>query len=145
MSSAAEHIACANRTQNTIGHLLADAPSHSPWIAVAAFYKAIHVVEAVFFYDKNVRHTSNHDDRDTALRHNRRYDSIYKHYRPLKSASLNARYLTSCKIFDAYLSPDEVVGQLLKDHLHQIEQSAAKFIKDPDTLDRITALFKANP
>ena len=141
MSTEAEHIACANRTQRTIAHLLADPATHSPWIAVTAFYKAIHVVEAVFAGDKKVLHTSNHDDRDRARKDNRRYDHIFKNYSPLKRASSNARYLTNCDTFDQYLSPQEVIDKLLKNYLHQIEESATRFLREPDKLDKITALF----
>ena len=146
MATEADHIACANRTQKTIAHLLQDISVHSPWIAVAAFYKAIHIVEAVFACDSKVQHTSNHDERDNCLKSQRRYEKIFRHYSRLKRASLNARYLTDCSAFDDFISPQEVIDKLLKDDLHQIEQSAAsKFLKSPDTLDRITALFPANP
>lgn len=52
MPTEAQHIASANRTQKTIEHLLADVATHSPWIATAAFYKALHIVEAVLVKER---------------------------------------------------------------------------------------------
>jgi len=49
MATESVHIAVANRTQKTIVRLLKDLTDSSPWIAITAFYKALHVVEAVFF------------------------------------------------------------------------------------------------
>jgi hypothetical protein len=147
MGTAAEHIACANRTQKTIAHLLSgDQSVHSPWIAVTAFYKAIQLVEAVFSGDPKVRHTSSHDERDGVMRHNRRYGKIYTHFRELKSAARNARYLSNCADFDDYLPPNEVIDKLLKHHLHQLELSAIKLMANPATaFDSINSAFPPNP
>jgi sulfur carrier protein ThiS len=142
MATEVEHIECANRTQLTIAHLLQDIGIHSPWIAVAAFYKAVHIVEAVFSSDKDIGHTSNHDQREQCLKGQRRYEKIFRHYSPLKRAAVNARYLSGCACFDDYLAPQQVVDKLLKHELHQIEQSAVnKLLKHPDSLDRILTLF----
>ena len=142
MASEADHIACANRTQKTISHLLQDIATHSPWLAITAFYKAIHIVEAVFANNRKIGHASTHDEREKFLKDDRRYEKIYRHYSPLKRAALNARYLTDCTVFDNYLSPQEVVEKLLKHELHQVEESAAKFLKQPEKLERISTLFK---
>jgi hypothetical protein len=77
MASERDHIACANRTQKTIGHLLQDCATHSPWIATTAFYKALHVVEAVFANDSTVGHTPDHDQREQTLKRTRKYAHIY--------------------------------------------------------------------
>ena len=140
MASESEHIDCANRTQKTIAHLLTDRNSHSPWIAVTAFYKALHVVEAVFYGNPSIRHAANHDEREKLLRHERKYEKIYHHYSRLKRASMNARYLSGCAVFDDYISPDDVVAKLLKHELLQLEKSATKFLSAGNTLEGITAI-----
>lgn len=141
MATESDHIACANRTQQTIVHLLADPATHSPWIATAAFYKAVHVVEAVFANDKSVAHTSNHGEREQALKRQRKYDHICRNFLPLCRASTNARYLLSCRCFDDYLRPEDVIAVLLKHHLHQVEKSALNFLGKPAELVSILAAF----
>jgi hypothetical protein len=141
MSSEAVHIECANRTQSTIAYLLTELDSNSPWIATAAFYKALHVVEAVFANDPSIRHTSDHSTRERTLKMNRKFDNIYRHYSPLSRASLNARYLMSHSCFDDYMPPSDVVDVLLKHNLKQVENSARKFLKSPDSLISIDVAF----
>jgi hypothetical protein len=140
MASEADHLACANRTQKTIEHLLTDRAVHSPWIAVAAFYKGLHVIEAVLA-TKGV-HGASHEDRDRILRGERRYENIYRQYSQLKRASINARYLSDCSAFDSYLTPDQVVQKLLQHHLVQLEKSAARFLTPGNALVPISDLFK---
>ena len=88
---------------------------------------------------------TNHDEREKALKSARKYRHIYEHYSPLKRASLNARYLSEVSQFDDYLSPDEVVSNLLKHHLVQVEKSAAKFLKNPELLISADSLKIADP
>jgi hypothetical protein len=139
MASEKVHIECANRTQLTLRQLLADKETHSPWIAVTAFYKALHVVEAVFANDKSIRHTSDHSARERALKTVRRYEHIYKNYSHLYRASINARYLPHHACFDDFLSPDQVVDQLLKHYLRQVEATVRKLLTAPDVLVGIEA------
>lgn len=128
MAKESDHIACANRTQQTIAHLLENPAVHSPWIATAAFYKALHVVEAVFANDAAILHSCDHLDREQKLKRQRKYSNICIHYLPLNRAATNARYLLSCSCFDDYLTPQQVIDRLLKHHLKQLEASARKFL-----------------
>jgi hypothetical protein len=141
MATESDHIACANRTQKTIAHLLADPAVHSPWIATAAFYKALHVVEAVFFNDRQIGHCSDHSDREYQLKRHRRYEHLSQHYLPLARAATVARYLVAVDCFDTYLEPAKVVEKLLKHHLRQVESSARGFLKAPASLVGIETAF----
>lgn len=144
MPSEKDHLDCANRTQETIKTLLADNRQlHSPWIATAAFYKALHIVEAVFSNDSRISHTANHDERDAALKTSRKYENIFKNYIKLKRASMNARYLSNCSVFDDYLSDSEVEDKLLRHGLKQVENSAQKFLANPSDLNSIDTAFQA--
>jgi hypothetical protein len=141
MAKEHDHIECANRTQKTIGHLLtSDKVTNSPWVATAAFYKAVHVVEAVFSNDNAIGHTSDHDRREQALKSARKYEHIYQNYSVLKRASTNARYLSECRVFDDYMTPDGVVATLLKHHLHQLEKSAKKCLS-PNGASQMTSIL----
>ena len=141
MATESDHLACANRTQETIKHLLENPQVHSPWIATAAFYKALHIVEAVFANDRSIGHSSDHGAREFQLKRQRKYEHISKHYLPLSRASTTARYLVSVTCFDAYLSPDDVIEKLLKHHLKQVETSSQAFLKSPDALVSIDTAF----
>lgn len=141
MATETNHIECANRTQQTIRHLLSDLATHSPWIATAAFYKALHIVEAVFSNDRAIQHTSNHGERDEAIKTTRKYHHLYRHYTPLYWASQNARYLLKCENFDDYMPLDDVPRKLLKHHLLQLEKSARKFLSSPELLVGIETAF----
>jgi hypothetical protein len=145
MASEADHIAVANRTQKTIVHLLQDSETHSPWVAITAFYKALHVVEAVFANDRKIGHTSDHTQREARLKSIRKYSNIVQHYLPLNRASLNARYLSGGQAFDDYMDSETVINRLLKHHLAQVEQTSQKFLSGEYSLDPINSAFHVNP
>jgi hypothetical protein len=73
MPTDAEHLAVAKRNQNLIDHLLPDIGRFGEWITVIAFYKALHVVEAVFFRDHPATHGRNHETREHLLKTTPRY------------------------------------------------------------------------
>jgi hypothetical protein len=144
MPSESAHITLACHNQAVISYLSKSLEDNSDWIATIAFYKAVHLVEAVFARSPGIRHGHSHEARDQHLKSNRCFSNIYKHYRPLWEASMVARYLAdvktgdSCRTFCDYLTPDQVVRQLLKHRLHQLERSARKFLseKSCETLDK---------
>ena len=140
MACESVHIQVANRNQRSINHLCKHREEHSPWIVTVAFYKALHIVEAVFANDSSIGHTSDHPTRFLKLRTTRKYEHIYRHYSKLSRASNVARYLedgtngTDVSCFDEYLSPDKVTTKFLFDHLKQIENSARGRLENPDDL-----------
>ncbi len=144
MAAEAKHIASANRTQLTISHLLEKRDQNSPWVATTAFYKALHIVEAVFDNDRNIGHSSDHHCRENSLKRTRKYDHIARHYLPLSRASIVARYLLGDDVFESYLPPEAVVSKLLHHHLRQIEKAAKRFLREPDKLDDISAVAVGN-
>lgn len=137
MPTDAEHLAVAKRNQDLINHLLPDINKFGEWVTVIAFYKALHVVEAVFFKDHSAKHGRNHENRERLLKTTKKYQHIYRHYRQLWAASTVARYLedqtdrTEYKSFDDYLAPDRVQSVILEHHLQQLEKSADKFLSSP--------------
>ena len=68
MASEADHLAAANLNQKTLAYLCQDVSIHGPWVAVVAFYKALHIVEAVFANDPDIRHCTDHGSRERALK-----------------------------------------------------------------------------
>jgi hypothetical protein len=134
MATEADHLALANKNHDLLLHLLQDAARFPEWVTVAAFYKAVQIVEAVFVHQHG-RYCHGHQDRLDALK-TRGYKVLHKHYRALWSASSVARYLYdsnarkgySC--FSDYLSPDNVVRAIVKRRLHGVECEAVGLLSD---------------
>lgn len=147
MPTDAEHIAAATRNQELIHHLLPVVDRFPDWLAVVAFYKALHVVELMLFLDSPEKHAFNHERREDILKKTKRYEFVYKHYRPLWDASRIARYLSignqpTTRFIDLY--PSRVVTERLIGHyLHQVESGVARLLgtKWPTSLPRC---FKSN-
>jgi len=136
MATEENHIALANKNHQTLEYLLLDETSHPEWIATISFYKALHVVEAVFSNDSNVRSRTNHNSRLDELKARSVYHPIFKHYRVLWQASTVARYLydqsTSCGYsrFTDYLPAKDVRKKLVKRRLRSVEQHCKKFLSE---------------
>ena len=130
-SPVGRRIAKANANNATLQLLLQADDQHSSWVAVVAFYKALHLVEAVFETDK-AGHARSHESRERLLKTTTRYNNIYKHYRPLAAAATVARYLAlSSKEFESFgdYMPAEVVERLIVGHhLRQLEKSVLKIV-----------------
>ena len=79
MPSDLTHIALANRNQKTLDHLKDDVKKNAEWIVTVAFYKALHIVEAIFFHSEAVpgtgrRHVQDHGERDFLLKSGVRFE-----------------------------------------------------------------------
>jgi len=153
MASASDHIALANRNHDALCALLPNAAQHPEWIATIAFYKAVHVVEAVFALDSS-EHSYSHDDRIERLKRPAFHD-LFMHYRPLYAASVIARYLEDSvskkldpsvtltkryKSFTCYMPAESVVKRLLRHRLKPLEEGSVRFLNDDcrTTLNRIS-------
>jgi len=138
------HIDLAVRNQAALEHLSKDAPAFCEWIVTVAFYKALHVVEAVFTHDGQVQHGRDHGHRHVVLKKTRRYQKIWTHYRPLWVTSTIARYLKQhdsgeeYNSFADYLSPERVLSDMVDHHLHQVQRAAVKFLT-PASGERLTS------
>lgn len=135
MATEADHIALANKNHDVLVHLLKDVERFPEWVAVAAFYKAVQIIEAVFV-SKYGRCCHGHQKRLEALKA-RGHKDLHRHYRALWSASSVARYLvdTAAPVgryakFSDYLSPAEVKNLLIKKRLHGIECAAVGLLSD---------------
>ena len=138
MPNETTHLAIANHNQQLIELLLPHINDYADWITTVAFYKALHIVEAVLSNDNTIRHGIDHQSRENILKRNSKYKHIYTYYRPLYAASLVARYLSDgYSSFSDYLSPTDVRAKVLGHYLHQIEQSSQRFLRNPASLSRV--------
>lgn len=139
MSTEAEHIALANRNQAAIEHLLLDAGKCWGWVAVVAFYKSLHVVDAVFARESTPCHLHNHHARLDRLKATRAYSLLFQHYRAMWSAALVARNLAheaeppgkgekTYACFDDYLPVAEIRSKPLDRYLFGFEHIAVQLL-----------------
>ena len=137
MSTDIEHLALANRNQATLEHLLLDEARCSEWIAAVAFYKSLHVVEAIFARESPPFHVHNHHVRLERLKSKRAYSTFYSHFRAMWSAALVARYLAyqpaptttqTYACFDDYLPAADIRPKLLDNYLYQFEHLAVQLL-----------------
>jgi hypothetical protein len=134
MASKKAHLDLASRNWTTIVYLRDSGEDHSDWVATIAFYKALHLIEAVFADDKAILHSSDHSSRESFLKKTPRYQPLWKHYRPLFAASLIARYLDDgsgkeVTCFNKYMDAEKVKKELLDHRLHQIKKMTATMLK----------------
>lgn len=141
MPSKQAHLTAAKQNQVTLDYLLKN-DDHLAWAATVAFYKAMHIIEAVFAGDAQslVAHTDDHKVRNRILKTTNRYRQLWRMYRPLWEASLIARYLRSddhaptYEIFSQYMNRDDVEQRVVGHYLAQIEKSAATLLGDPNLM-----------
>ena len=131
MADEADHISLANRNHDFLVGLLSDG-TFPDWAATVAFYKAVHVVEAVFAADLGANSTS-HTDREATLKIPK-YKQIFKDYTHLLTASRIARYLESSKAgsyrkFADYMDA-QAVNRLIAKRLYGVEQRSLQFLTD---------------
>ena len=135
MPNVSDHLGLAKRLLGTLEHLSKDLDAHSEWIAVTAFYRALHLSEAVLL-TKKVQHDRTHVGREQALKRTNSTSNIWKHYRSLWQASCIARYLAfhndEYKSFSSFLSPSEVHTELVRHRLREIEKSVALQLGHPE-------------
>jgi len=127
------HIRLANRNHETLIHLLSDGDAHLEWVVTIAFYKALHVVEAVFDAEMQ-KHSMSHNDRNQTLRVNR-FKAVHKPYSKLYRASRIARYLEDDSggrfaSFADYMDAETVRDKVIMKELRSVEQNCLQFLGD---------------
>ena len=125
MASESEHITLANSNQLLIYHLIDDG-RFPDWLVTVAFYKALHVVEAVFCFHLHA-HSTSHTDRDERLKRYTRFGPIFKDYQHLFNESIIVRYLSGPP---TYLTIEDVKSKLVYKRLLGVEQKSLAFLSD---------------
>ena len=132
---------------------LASMPEFSDWMSVAAFYAAVHVVEAVFSRRAAWPHGQTHDQRRRILTTEKTYENLYRHYRPLDTVARIARYLeadepsssagkaggVSVQTFNEYMPAAQVLSQVVQHHLVRLIRAACDRMKGSHFIERLRA------
>ena len=142
MAKAGDHIAIANRNHATLLYLLDDSDTHLEWVVTVAFYKAVHVAEAVFDTCGG-GHSTSHENRLTALK--QRFGGIFVPFKHLYNASRVARYLVDLngngfRSFSDFMDK-ATVRTLIRKKLHLMEQQSILLLDDATK----KSLIKINP
>lgn len=127
MPSLDAHLAAARSNYDLMTYLRTNRlNTDAGWVAVVAFYTALHVVEAVFAKVRlgGVEHTATHYDRRNVLRNTRQYLKRWQHYRPLYDAASDARYPEAGEAF--HMTPTQVESVLIDHHLKEITAFAQR-------------------
>ena len=118
----------AAHNQETVDFLLTGEGRFTDWVVTVAFYKALHLVDAMLDRLEG-KHGVDHSYRSAILRGNRRYLNVLKHYNALKEASVVARYLSdqrgtqSYKSFADYCPPERVKSEYVDGRLKELQKS----------------------
>lgn len=132
MASEGVHLDLANRNQEFLNSIASAPTPFADWIATVAFYKAVHIAEAVFATNEPhlSQHSTNHAVRNDLLR--KSYPDMWRRYSPLYRASRIARYLeyqnqkSAC--FSFYMTHDVVMNELLDVDLVGLEAEAVPLL-----------------
>ena len=128
LPSSEAHVRAALNNQATIDYLLAGGVVHAPWVVTVAFYKALHVVEAVLARQRPPLHKNEHLSRNLYLKTENRFRNIWTHYSVLFQVSQVARYLSDDAAGGKYLTEDGIKDRIIGHHLRQLTLSANKLI-----------------
>ena len=127
MPSSKEHKDKAARNRATLDSLIANygAPE---WMAVVAFYTALHLVERLAAWE-NIHH-SKHPDRLDYLTRHKQHRVIHADFQTIFDASLVARYGTLNQFTKAYPG-NAIVDVLVNKHLTAIETYVDRHFNPP--------------
>ena len=90
-------------------------PAFCDWLAVVAFYSAVHLVEQLCALQGH--HNQDHRGRNRIIR--QKFRAIHKHYRPLYNLSMVARYYQASKF---KMAAATVKAKMIDHHLEEIKK-----------------------
>jgi len=98
-------------------------PQFHDWIVTAAFYTALHAIDALLAHDNVV--VTNHEGRNRALHLTNRYEFINQKYMPLYGLARTMRYFADPK---KWVPTADVQKQVIERYLYPIEKSVQKLL-----------------
>ncbi|MEW6579651.1 MAG: hypothetical protein AB1435_10705 [Chloroflexota bacterium] len=131
MADLISHIEQARHNEKCANYLLENAPEFRDWAITAAFYAAVHLVEACFTSQGDIGHTETALERRAKDEEKHRYRArkvkelahgAYDSYRGLYEASSNVRYLT--KPIEYY--DEEAARKFVRKHLFNVRTELEK-------------------
>ncbi len=99
-------------------------PQFPDWAVTAAFYTALHAIDALLRHDK-VMGVVSHESRNRTLMLTNRYARIWDLYQPLYDLARTVRYLASPTLWVPW---SQIEGNVLRRYLYPLEGSVEKLI-----------------
>jgi len=142
MPKASAHVGLVLHNASLVDHLHHH-PIYHDWIAVVSFYAALHAVETLFAIDQpqGHEHGQSHEEREALLKNERRYEDVYRNYRPLWGVAAIARYLEdtrgratrpapdNLRAFKDYMTAEEAVAEAVRHRLYRVLRSVANLLR----------------
>jgi hypothetical protein len=127
MPNSQEHQAKAERNRAFVDRIKASV-ENADWVAISAFYAAVHLVERLCATDN--KHHVSHNARLAWVYRHRRHQTIHTAFSVLYDASRIARYGTINQFDKAF--PGDTVQKILVDvHLVRIETYVTAYFSPP--------------
>jgi hypothetical protein len=123
-----EYLATAERNRQFAEAALVDLellPALRQWAAVAAFYSAVHYINA-YLYEQRRFEPRNHSDRSTAIARSPELNVLVRDFQRLNDAGYRARYVPM------HALPDARLRRLVEVHLRRIGDGVDALL-NPDT------------
>jgi hypothetical protein len=118
MGQPEKHVAQWRHNREFLGSIDARFPD---WKVTAAFYVALHAIDALLESDGVV--VTSHDSRKHTLKNTNRYAQIWKHYAPLYALARTVRYLAEP---GHWVGNDRIGTEVFGKLLYPVEKSVAK-------------------
>lgn len=118
MASPQQHLAQWKHNRLFIASIGAQFPD---WRIAVCFYIALHAVDTLLTTDD--QEPQSHRSRNETLMNVKRYEQLWKHYRPLYEQSRVVRYLADP---NQWLQPQLIETQIISRYLYPIEKSVCK-------------------
>lgn len=109
-------------------------PTYADWAVTAAFYTALHAIDALLKHDKVMRVVS-HNSRNETLATTARYSRIWLLYQPLYDLSRRIRYLANPL---QWVPWDKLESEVFRRYLYPLERSVQKLMGWGEELPPIT-------
>lgn len=133
-----DHAILATENLKALAYLCARIDDFPQWATTVAFYASLQAVEALFAHDGF--DSDQHSDRNRRLKSDRRYQHIWRHYRPLWNDSLIARCMEDAAgaqhspVFSRYMDGNAVRRTHIQHNLVQIIKSCRRLMNDAEFL-----------
>jgi hypothetical protein len=121
MANYQQHLTQWKHNRSLLGSISTTYPD---WIVTVAFYVALHATDSLLAHD-GISRVHSHDTRNNVLMQTRRYEHIWRHYRPLHDLSRRIRYLAEPGI---WVPADRIPHDILERYLYPLELSVQRLL-----------------
>ena len=147
MPATHDHSTLAARNAKALEYIKARIDDFPEWVVTIAFYEALHSIEAAMACDPTIQRSISHKERNSLIRQDSGYKSVWRSYKSLYDTSCIARYMDDGEInFSTYMSRAEIENTVIGEWLHHVKAFAAsKIEKAQQRAEKAKAASKPAP